>query len=67
MIAKGFAAKVERRRGTKSGGGSSNAKIQLVDAKLEMVRACWLLQHPGIGRRFCWLHRADRVQRYQIH
>lgn len=66
MIAKSFAADVERRRGAKSG-GSSNAKIQLVDAKLEMVRAGWLLEHVDIVRRFCRLDCVDRVQRDEIH
>jgi len=66
MIAKSFAAEVERRRGAKSD-GSSNAKIQLVDAKLEMVRARWLLEHVNIVCRFCWLDRVDRVQRDEIH
>ncbi len=66
MIAKGFAAEVERFHGAKSG-GSSNATTQLVDAKLEMVRACWLLQYFGIVRRFCCLDRVDRVRRDEIH
>ena len=66
MIAKSFAAEVDGLRGAKSG-GSSNAKAQLVEAKLEMVRAIWLLEHAGIVRRFCWLHRVDHVQRYEIH
>ena len=66
MIAKSFAAEVERRRGSKSD-SSSNTKIQLVDAKLEMVRARWLLEHVNILRRFCWLDRVDRVQRDEIH
>jgi hypothetical protein len=65
MIAKSFAAEVERLRGAKSG-GSSNAKTQLVEAKLEVVRAAWLLQHVDIVRRFCWLGRLDRVQRGKI-
>jgi hypothetical protein len=66
MIAKSFAAEVEKHRGAESG-GPSNAKIQLVDAKLEMVRARWLLEHVDIVRRFCWLDRVDRVQRDEIH
>ena len=66
MIAKGSGTEVERFHGAKSG-GSSNAKTQLVDAKLEMVRAGWLLEHVGIVRRFCWLDRVDRVQRDEIH
>jgi hypothetical protein len=66
MIVKSFAAEVERRRGAKSG-GSFNTTIQLVDAKLEMVRARWLLEHVDIVCRFCWLDRVDRVQRDEIH
>jgi hypothetical protein len=66
MIAKSFAAEVERRRGPKSG-GSCNAKTQLVDAKLEMVRAGWLPQLVGIVCRFCCLDRVDPVQRDEIN
>jgi hypothetical protein len=66
MIAKSFAAEVERRRGAESG-DSSNTKSQLVETKLEVVRAGWLLQHRSIVRRFCWLSRADRFQRDEIH
>jgi hypothetical protein len=66
MIAKSSMAEVEMLRGTKSG-GSSSAKTQLVAAKLEMVRAGWLLEHVGIVRRFCCLDRVDRVQRDEIH
>jgi hypothetical protein len=65
MIAKSFATEVERRRGAKSG-GSYSATIQLVETKLEMVRAGWLLQHVDFVRRFCWLDRVDRVQRDEI-
>jgi hypothetical protein len=67
MIAKGFAAEVERLRGAKSAASSSNAKTQLVEAKLEVVRAGWLLEHVGIVRRFCWLGLVDCVQRDEIH
>ena len=66
MIAKSFATELQRCRGAKSG-GSSNATTQLVDAKLEVVRAGWMLQYVGIVRRFCWLDRVDRVQRDEIH
>jgi hypothetical protein len=65
MIAKGFPTEVERLRGAKSG-GSSNAQTQLVEAKLEMVRASWLLQHGDVVRRFCCFNRVDRVQRDEI-
>jgi hypothetical protein len=66
MIAKSFMAEVERPRGAESG-GSSNAKTQLVVAKLEVVRAAWLLKYVGIVLRFYWLDRLDRVQRDEIH
>ena len=66
MIAKSFAAEVERVRGAESAASFSNAKTQLVEAKLEVVRAGWLLQHVDIIRRFCWLGRLDRVQRGKI-
>jgi hypothetical protein len=66
MIALSFAIRVERLRGAESG-RSSNAKTQLVDAKLEMVRPDWLFQLVDIVRRFCLLNRADRVQRDEIH
>jgi hypothetical protein len=65
MIANIFVAEVERLGGAKSG-GSSYAKTQLVDAKLEMVRTGWLLQHVDIVRRVCRLDRVDRVQRDEI-
>jgi hypothetical protein len=65
MIAKSFAAEVERPRDAKSG-ASSNAKTQLVDAKLEMVRAAWLLQHAAIVRRFCCLDPPNCLQRGKI-
>jgi hypothetical protein len=66
MIAKIAAAKVEKLRGAKSG-GSSNAKTQLVETKLAMVRAGWLLEYFSFVRRVCWLSRADCVQRHEIH
>ena len=67
MIAKSFVTEVERLRGAKSAASSSSAKTQLVEAKLELVRAGWLLEHVGIVRRFCCLDRIDRVQRDEIH
>ncbi len=66
MIATIFASRVERHRGAESAASFSNAKTQLVEAKLELVRAGWLLQHVGIVRRFCCLGRVDRVQRDEI-
>jgi hypothetical protein len=66
MIAKTFATEVERLHGAKSG-GSFNANTQLVEAKLDVARAGWLLKHGGIVRRFCCLDRVDRVQRDEIH
>ena len=67
MIAKSFVTEVERLRGAKFAASSSSAKTQLVEAKLELVRAGWLLEHVGIFRRFCFLDRVDRVQRDEIH
>jgi hypothetical protein len=67
MIAESFATEVERLRGAKSAASSSSAKTQLVEAKLDVVRAGWLLEHVGIVRRFCCLDRVDRVQRDEIH
>jgi hypothetical protein len=66
MIAEGFGTEVEKFHGAKSG-GPSNATTQLVDAKLEVVRAGWLLQYFDIVRRFCWRDRADRLRRDEIH
>src|SRR5262245_52140654 len=65
IIAKDFAPRVERHRGAESAASSSN-KAQLVETKLEMVRAAWLLQHVDIICRFCWLSRVDRFQRGKI-
>ena len=66
MIAQGFGTEVERFHGAKSG-GFSDTTTQLVDAKLEVVRAGWLLQYFDIVRRFCWRDRADRLRRDEIH
>ena len=67
MIAQGFGTEVERLHGAKSAQRSANPETQLVDSKLEMVRAGWLLEHVGIVRRFCFLDRVDRIQRDEIH
>jgi hypothetical protein len=67
MIAKSFATEVESLRGAKSAASSSSAKTKLVEAKLELVRAGWLLEHVGIVRRFCFLDRVDCIQRDEIH
>ena len=66
MIAQGFGTEVERLHGAKSAHSSANAETQLVDAKLEMVRAGWLFRHVNIVHRFCCLDRGDRVQRGEI-
>jgi hypothetical protein len=66
MIAQSFGTEVERLHGAKSAHGSDNAETQLVESKLEMVRAGWLSRHVNIVRRFCCLDRGDRVQRGQI-
>ena len=65
-FANSSAAEVQRLYGTKSG-GSSYAKTELVETKLAVVRAGWLLQYFGIVRRFCWRDLADRLRRDEIH
>jgi len=67
MIAKSFAADVEKLHGAKSAANSPSAKTKLVEAKLDVVRAGWLLQHVGIVGRLCCFDRVDRVQRDEIH
>jgi hypothetical protein len=67
MIAKSLAAEVESLRAAKSDASSSSAKTQLVEAKLDVVRAGWLLKRVGIVRHFCCIDRVDRVQRDEIH
>src|SRR5437667_2780099 len=67
MIAKSFAAEVEKLHGAKSAANSPSAKTKLVEAKLDVVRAGWLLQHVGIVGRLCCFDRVDRVQRDEIH
>ena len=66
MIAQVFGTEVERLHGAKSAYSSANAKTQLVESKLEMVRADWLFGHTNIVHRFCCLDRGDRVQRGEI-
>src|SRR5438105_9581767 len=63
MMAKSFAAKVEKLHGAKSAANSPSAKTKLVEAKLDVVRAGWLLQHVGIVGRLCCFDRVDRVRR----
>lgn len=65
-VAKSFVGELERPGGAKSG-GSFNARSQLVAAKLEMVRAGWVLQYVDLVRRLCWFDRVGRVQRDEIH
>jgi hypothetical protein len=65
-VAKRCAFEVEQLGGAESAANFLNAKTKLVEAKLEMVRATWLLQHRGVVRRFCWLRRLDRLQRSEI-
>ena len=65
MIAKTSPTELERLGGAESG-GSSYPKTELVDAKLEMVHAGWVLQHAAIVRGLCWFDRVDRVQRDEI-
>ena len=54
------------RRGADAASSFPNAETQLVEAKLEMVRPAWLLQHRAVVRRFCWFSGRDRVQRSKI-
>ena len=65
-IAKSFAFEVEKLCGADTATDLSNAKTKLVEAKLEMVCAAWLLQRRGVVRRFYWLNRLDRIQRSEI-
>ncbi len=60
-VAKSFAFEVEKLRGAESAATFLNAKTQLVEAKLEMVRAAWLLQYRGAVRRFCGFSPPDRI------
>ncbi len=60
-VAKSFAFEVEKLYGAESAATFLNGKTKLVEAKLEMVRASWLLQHRGVVRSFCWLSRLDRI------
>jgi hypothetical protein len=66
MIAKSVAAEVERFGGAESG-GPCKPKLQLVDAKLEVVRTGWMLRYFGIFRRVRGFDRAHRVQRDEIN
>jgi len=66
LVAKNFAFDVQRLRGADTATSSSDAKSQLVEAKLEMVRSPWLLQYGGVVRRFCWFSGLDRIQRSKI-
>ena len=66
MIAQASGTEVERLHGAKSAQRSANAETQLVDSKLEMVRAGWLFWHVNIVHHFCCLDRVDRVQRDEI-
>ena len=65
-IAKSFAFEVEKLYGAESAATFLNAKTKLVEAKLEMVRAAWLLQHRGVVRSFCCFSALDRIQRSEI-
>jgi len=66
MIAQGFGTEVERLHGAKFAHSSANTETQLVESKLEMVRAAWLFRHVNIVDGFCGLDRVDRVQRGEI-
>ena len=66
MIAQGFRAEVERLHGAKSARSSGNAETQLVETKLEMVRADGLFRHNNTVPRLCCFDRVDGVQRGEI-
>ncbi len=65
-VAKSFEFEVEKLCGADTATNFLNGKTKLVEAKLEMVRSPWLLQHSGIIRRFRWLRDVDRVHRSEI-
>src|SRR6516162_1287625 len=65
-IVKSFAFEGEELCGADKSTSFSDAKTKLVEAKLEMARAAWLLRHSGIIRRFRCLGDVDRVQRSEI-
>jgi hypothetical protein len=65
-VAKSFEFEVEKLRGADTAANFLNGKAKLVETKLEMVRAAWLLLHRGGIRRFCWLSCLDRIQRSEI-
>ena len=65
-VAKNFASEVEKLRGADSAANFLNGKTKLVETKLEMVRAGWLLQYGSVVRRFCWFSSLDRIQRSEI-
>jgi len=67
MIAKSFAAEVEKLHGAKSAANSSSAKTQLVEAKLDVVRAGWLFEYVGVAGGLCCFDRVDRVRRDEIY
>src|SRR5436305_6415256 len=67
MIAKSFAADVEKLHGAKSAANSPSAKTKMVEAYLDADSAGCLLQHVGIVGRLCCFDRVDRVQRDEIH
>jgi hypothetical protein len=65
-VAKSSHFEVEKLCAAESAAAFLNAKVELVETKLEMVRATWLLQLRGVVRSFCWLSRLDRIQRSEI-
>jgi len=67
MIAKSFAGEVERLHAAEPTRSFANAETQLVETKLEMVRAGRLSRHFNIARRFCCLGCLDRFQRGKVN
>jgi len=65
-VAKGFVIGIEKLGGPDPAATFFQARIQLVGAKLEMVRAGWLFQHAAIAGRFCRLSGPYHIQRNEI-
>jgi hypothetical protein len=65
-IATNVAAEVEEARGSTTA-TACNAKTELVEAKLEVVRPAGLFHCGSAVSRVCWINTRDRLQRDEIH
>ena len=65
-IANNFADELEKSRGS-SADAACTAKTELVEAKLEMVRAGRLFHRSSAVSRVRWINSRDRLQRDEIH